>query len=230
ETAGLWRDTEHVEPLAPRRGKPRRSGSAPIVLIPTGEDDADFIYATGFGVETGLYIRYADKEDVLIVSPLEIDRARAQSRVSNIVEDREAYVHRSWARLAARLIREKGMTEARVSPNLRAVRLEDMRTTGPDAGAHRQLREPLMYERQRRPHAHCGGRGDQRRGQAQARGGGAAAGCGHRIDRPRRARQRAPPERVPGLDRPRLRHQDDGLRRAGRRRQDEPQHRPWRRA
>ncbi|TMD78738.1 MAG: HTH domain-containing protein, partial [Chloroflexi bacterium] len=127
ETAGLWRDTEHVEPLVPRRGKPRRSGSAPIVLIPTGEDDTDFIYATGFGVETGLYIRYADKEDVLIVSPLEIDRARAQSRVSNVVEDSEAYVHRSWARLAARLIREKGMTEARVSPNLRAVHLEDLR-------------------------------------------------------------------------------------------------------
>ncbi|TMF21132.1 MAG: M24 family metallopeptidase [Chloroflexi bacterium] len=139
ETAGLWRDTEHVEPLVPRRGKPRRSGSAPIVLIPTGEDDADFIYATGFGVETGLYIRYADKEDVLIVSPLEIDRARAQSRVSNVVEDSEAYVHRSWARLAARLIREKGMTEARVSPNLRAVHLEDLRTNGVDAQVVRDL-------------------------------------------------------------------------------------------
>src|SRR5205807_6178554 len=44
ETAGLWRDPEPGEPAAPRRAKARRSGSAPIVLIPTGEDDADFIY------------------------------------------------------------------------------------------------------------------------------------------------------------------------------------------
>ena len=76
ETAGLWRDPGHVEPVAPRRAKSRRSGSAPIVLIPTGEDDADFIYATGFSVEAGLYVRYGEKDDVLIVSPLEVDRAR----------------------------------------------------------------------------------------------------------------------------------------------------------
>src|SRR2546426_9947175 len=106
ETAGLWRDTEHVEPLVPRQGKPRRSGSAPLVLIPTGEDDADFIYATGFSVEVGLYVRYGEKDDVLIVSPLEVDRARVQSRVPNIREDHEAYLHESWARLAARLIIE----------------------------------------------------------------------------------------------------------------------------
>src|SRR5437899_8444993 len=83
ETAGLWRDTEHAEPLVSRRAKPRRSGAAPIVLLSTGEDDADFIHATGFSVETGLYIRYGEKDDVLVVSPLEIDRARAESSVSN---------------------------------------------------------------------------------------------------------------------------------------------------
>src|SRR3989442_15285023 len=102
ETAGLWRDTEHVEPPVPRRAKPRRSGRAPIVLLSTGEDDADFIHATGFSVETGLYVRYGEKDDVLVVSPLEIDRARAESSVSSVVEDTEAYIHRSWARLAAR--------------------------------------------------------------------------------------------------------------------------------
>jgi len=139
ETAGLWRDTEREETAAPRRGRPRRRGQAPIVLIPTGEGDPDFIYATGFGVETGLYIRYGEKDDVLVVSPLEIDRARVQCRASSIVEDREAYVHRSWARLAARMLTEKDTGEARVSPHLSAVHLEDLRLNGIDAHVQRDL-------------------------------------------------------------------------------------------
>src|SRR3989440_6316062 len=50
ETAGLWRDTDsdgRAQALAPRRARPRRTGDAPVVLIPTGSDDPDFIYATG---------------------------------------------------------------------------------------------------------------------------------------------------------------------------------------
>jgi Xaa-Pro aminopeptidase len=139
ETAGLWRDTDREAAGAPRRGKSRKSGPAALVLIPSGEDDADFIYATGFGVETGLYIRYPGKKEILAVSPLEVDRARAQSRVSNIVEEREAYLHRSWARLAASLLGEKGITQARVSPNLRAVHLEDLRAAGVDVEVDRDL-------------------------------------------------------------------------------------------
>jgi Xaa-Pro aminopeptidase len=139
ETAGLWRDTDHVEPLVPRRSRPRRSGPAPLVLVPSGEEDADFIYATGFGVEIGVYIRYTDKDEVLVVSPLEADRARAQSRVSTILEEREAYAQNSWARLAAGMLREKGFNQARVSPNLRAVHLEDLRAAGVDAEIDREL-------------------------------------------------------------------------------------------
>jgi Xaa-Pro aminopeptidase len=141
ETAGLWRDPERLDAPASRRGKARKTGPSPLVLIPSGEDDADFIYATGFGVETGLYIRYADKDDddVLAVSPLEVDRARAQSRVSTILEEREAYVHKSWARLAARMLRERGITQARVSPHLQAVHLEDLRAAGVDAEVDRAL-------------------------------------------------------------------------------------------
>ncbi len=139
ETAGLWRDTDHEAAVAPRRGKSRKSGPAPLVLIPSGEDDADFIYATGFGVEAGLYIRYPGKEEVLAVSPLEVDRARAQSRVSNIVEEREAYLHKSWARLAASLLSEKRIAQARVSPNLRAVHFEDLRAAGVDVEVDRDL-------------------------------------------------------------------------------------------
>src|SRR5438309_10314495 len=50
ETAGLWRDTEHVEPFVPRRGAPRRSGPAPSAAIPTGEADADRLHALGLCV------------------------------------------------------------------------------------------------------------------------------------------------------------------------------------
>src|SRR6266566_1501842 len=92
ETAGLWRDPARADEALPRRVKARRSGKAPIVLIPSGDEDADFIYATGFAMESALYIRYADKDDVLVTSPLEIDRARAESRAASIVEDRETYV------------------------------------------------------------------------------------------------------------------------------------------
>ena len=133
ETAGLWRDPEHSEAALPRRPKSRHRSQAPVVLIPTGEADTDFIYATGFGVETGLYIRHPDRSDVLVVSPLEIDRARLQSRAMSVLENREAYLSKSWARLGARMLRDKGITEARVSPNLRAINLEELRAGGIDA-------------------------------------------------------------------------------------------------
>jgi Xaa-Pro aminopeptidase len=147
ETAGLWRDTEHAEPSVPRRNRARRSGKAPIVLIPSGGEDADFIYATGLGVESGLYIRFGDTDDVLVASPLEIDRARAQSHAAVVVEDRETYAHEAWARLAARMLREKGFSDARVSPNLRAVHLEDLRAGGIDAQVDRDL---FVAERRRK--------------------------------------------------------------------------------
>ena len=139
ETAGLWRDTEGAGQPSPRRAKPKRSGAAPIVLIPTGEDDPDFRYATGFGVETGLYIRFRDGDDVLVVSPLEIDNARSRSRAKTIVEDRQAYVSDAWAELAARMLRERGVDAARVSPNLRAIHLEELRRHGVDAEVDRDL-------------------------------------------------------------------------------------------
>jgi Xaa-Pro aminopeptidase len=107
----------------------------PLVLIPSGEADADFTYASGFPVETGLYIRFGDGDDVLVASPLEIDRARAQSRAARKLGFAEAgFVDHgefaSWPRLAARMLREKGLEEARVSPRLQAAYLEELRSTG----------------------------------------------------------------------------------------------------
>jgi Xaa-Pro aminopeptidase len=121
------------------RARAKAMKSKPIVLIPTGETDADFIYATGFAVETGLYIRYPDGDDVLVASPLEIDRARAQSKARIVLEDRQAYVHASWARLAAGMLRERGIEGARVSPRVHAIQLEELRGNGVAAEVDRDL-------------------------------------------------------------------------------------------
>lgn len=106
-----------------------------LVLIPSGEADADFTYASGFPVETGLYIRFGDGDDVLVASPLEIDRARVQSKARTKLgfaesgfEEHGAFA--SWPRLAAKMLREKGLEEARVSPRLQAAYLEELRATG----------------------------------------------------------------------------------------------------
>ena len=107
----------------------------PLVLIPSGEADADFTYASGFPIETGLYVRFADGDDVLVASPLEIDRARAQSTARIKLGYAEAGYEdhgpfASWARLAAKMLREKGLDAARVSPRLQAAYLEELRATG----------------------------------------------------------------------------------------------------
>ena len=138
ESAGLWRDTEQVGP-APRKARRKKRGGEPIVLIPSGDLDADFIYATGFSVENGLYVRFAPDDDVLLASPLEIERARSQAHAARIVEDREAYANKSWAQAALRLLRERGVTAVRVSPNLRAVHLEELRARGLEVEVDRDL-------------------------------------------------------------------------------------------
>lgn len=116
----------------------------PLVLIPSGEADADFTYASGFPVETGLYIWFADGDDVLVASPLEIDRARAQSKSARKLGFAEAgYVdhgeYASWPRLAARMLRDKGHEEARVSPRLQAAYLEELRSAGVAVEIDREL-------------------------------------------------------------------------------------------
>jgi Xaa-Pro aminopeptidase len=116
----------------------------PLVLIPGGEGDADFAYASGFAVESGLYVRFGDTDDVLVVSPLEIERARVQSRTAKTLELDEAgfedhgpYV--SYARLAAKLLRERSTDEARVSARLPAGYLEELRATGLEIEVDRDL-------------------------------------------------------------------------------------------
>ena len=145
ESAGLWRDTDGAETAAPRRARPKRSGAAPIVLIPSGDDDADFRYATGFGVEAALYVRFKDGDDVLVVSPLEIDNARSRARVKTILEDRDVYARAAWAELGARMLRERDIQAARVSGDLRAKHLEALRRHGIDAQV-----DPTLFRAERR--------------------------------------------------------------------------------
>jgi Xaa-Pro aminopeptidase len=116
----------------------------PIVLIPSGDGDADFTYATGFAVETSLYIRFDDGDDVLVTSPLEIDRARVQSRASRTLLLAEAGYEElgsfiSYARLAAKLLRSRELEVARVSPRLQAGYLEELRAAGLDVEVDRTL-------------------------------------------------------------------------------------------
>jgi Xaa-Pro aminopeptidase len=109
----------------------------PIVLIPSGDGDADFTYATGFAVETSLYIRFGEGDDVLVTSPLEIERARIQSKAKRTLlldeagyEDGGPFV--SYPRLAAKMLGERDIASVRVSPRLQAGYLEAMREAGID--------------------------------------------------------------------------------------------------
>lgn len=139
-TVGLFRPVDQDAAPRVRRGqKAVPSRLKPIVLIPSGEEDADFRYATGFGVEIGLYLKFPDGADLLAVSPLEVDRARAQGRVRQVIEEREAYAQQGWARLAAKSLQGRGINAARVSPNLRAVHLEDLRAAGIEVEVDREL-------------------------------------------------------------------------------------------
>lgn len=151
QVLGAARIGAPAEPVALRaRPAPKRAPSgdgqaAPVVMIPSGGDDSDFIYATGFAVESGLYIRYGEGDEVLYASPLEIDRARAQSRVRQVVEDRVASARQAWAPLAARLLRDRGLHTARVARRMHAGQLETLRENGVDARV-----DPDLFRRERR--------------------------------------------------------------------------------
>ena len=152
ERAGLWRDTDAPGAVGARRHKPTPVATRPLVLIPSGEADADFAYASGMAVEFALYVRFAAGDDVLVANPLEIDRARKISKTKRTLSLAEAGFedagpYRSWPRLAARLLRERNQAEARVSPRLQAAYLEELRATGLDVAIDREL---LVAERRKK--------------------------------------------------------------------------------
>jgi Xaa-Pro aminopeptidase len=124
----------------------------PIVLIPVGEVDADFIYAAGLPIETGLYIRFAEGDDLVVASALEIDRAKLLSRADRKLSMGEAGyqeggAYEGWPRLAAKLVRERGSSSIRVSPRLYAAYLDGLRHTGLDVEIDHDL---FVAERRRK--------------------------------------------------------------------------------
>lgn len=125
----------------------------PLVLIPSGGEDPDFIYACAMPVEEGLYIRFAPGDDVLVVSSLELDRARATGRAARILDREEAgwveMVDRraAWAQLAAGLLRQRGVQRARVSPRLQVAYYEALRDAGLEVEVEREL---FVAERRRK--------------------------------------------------------------------------------
>jgi Xaa-Pro aminopeptidase len=124
----------------------------PLVLIPHGDSDADFVYASGMPIETGLYVWFAEGDDVLVASPLEIERAQVQSTAKRKLGFAEAgFVDRvrysSWAQLAAKLLRERGFEHTRVSPHLEAAYLDELRATGLGVEVDRGL---FVAERRRK--------------------------------------------------------------------------------
>ena len=138
ESAGLWRDSETTAVVAAGPARRRKRGPVdklPLVLIPSGERDADYLYAVGMPVETGLYVKFADGDDVVVATALEIDRVRLLSKAARKLSYTEAgyqsgddYVE--LPRIVLRMMRERGLDAVRVSPRLHAGYLEGMRAAG----------------------------------------------------------------------------------------------------
>jgi Xaa-Pro aminopeptidase len=105
----------------------------PLVLINNG-DDSDFYYATRLLLhDPGLYIRFGKDDDVLALSILELERARATSTARKVVNvadlgwDNDPDTYRAWARIAAKLLKERGKDRVRVSGKLPSGYLEQLR-------------------------------------------------------------------------------------------------------
>lgn len=126
--------------------------TTPLLLAAGGDHDPEFRYACRFGVEDGLYLRFAPGDDLLVVSILELERARSESRAARIEEAGslgwrdQADRRMAWAELAARLIRERGGDAARISPRLPAALYEALR----GAGLELEIVPDLFVEERRR--------------------------------------------------------------------------------
>jgi Xaa-Pro aminopeptidase len=124
----------------------------PLLLLSTGDDDADFLYATGFGVERGIYLEFGTADAELLVNALELERAQAESRIATVRDVQKAGLEPgadmdlATARLAANLLRERGHEAARVSPWLPASWYLELRA----AGIEPEIENDLFLERRRR--------------------------------------------------------------------------------
>jgi Xaa-Pro aminopeptidase len=124
----------------------------PLLLLSRGHDDADFLYACHFAVEQGLYLRFGRDDDLLVVSVLELDRARRDGRARRILDRDEAgWTERpdgtaSWVDVARGLVTERGVSEVRVSPLLPAAAYVALR----EAGIEPEIDHRLFVDERRR--------------------------------------------------------------------------------
>lgn len=125
----------------------------PLVLINSGED-SEFYYATRFLThDPALYIRFAPGDDLLVLNVMEVERGRQSSTAKRVVDRAEHGwaddddPHRAWARLAARLLREKGVSRVAVSPRFPAGYYEELRAQDVELEIDRQL---FISERRRK--------------------------------------------------------------------------------
>src|SRR6202023_3149588 len=69
--------------IAQMSEKPVRD--TPLLLVAPGQGDSDWLYATGFDVESALFVDFG-ADQVLVVPELEFERAKAEARVGKVVE------------------------------------------------------------------------------------------------------------------------------------------------
>ena len=125
----------------------------PILLLSRGSADADFLYACHLSVEQAIYLRFAPGDDLLVVSTLELERARRESRAATIIDRRDAgWVDQedtlaAWSDVSRRLLAERGLSEVRVSPLLPAAAYEALRGAGVGVEIDRRL---FLDERRRK--------------------------------------------------------------------------------
>jgi Xaa-Pro aminopeptidase len=125
----------------------------PLLLFSRGGDDAEFRYACGFSVEQGLYARFGSEDDVLVVSALELDRARAEGRAARVADRADLGwkdgrdLLGSWAEIGARVLSDRGAAGARTSALVPAGLAESLRETGVEVVLDRAL---FVGERRRK--------------------------------------------------------------------------------
>jgi Xaa-Pro aminopeptidase len=127
----------------------------PLLLLSRGHDDADFLYACHLPVEQALYLRFEPGDDLLVVSGLELERARREGQARRILDREEAGWREQrdstsgWVDLARRLVAERGASAVRVSPLLPAAAYVALQA----AGVEPEIDHGLFVDERRRKSA-----------------------------------------------------------------------------
>jgi Xaa-Pro aminopeptidase len=129
---------------------------APLLLFSRGARDAEFYYACRFDVEDAVYLRFGPGDDVLVVAPLEAERARVEAQVARIVDIYElGWTERadrlaSWAEAALHLLGQRGSDAVVTSPRLFAGVYRALAEAGVEIEIDAQL---FVQERRRKSEA-----------------------------------------------------------------------------